>query len=170
MRASRTSAELRLTTRAVPVRLALIGGVPSPAELFVPDVPRRGYGQLLDDVAALLTAPTRFLPVRVAHRVRLFGKHAIAWIAVPRRGEDDVAAEPSEELTLYDREHIVELELEHATKLIGTLLDSAPIDRTRVIDHLNGAGDFLRLWTADEHYLVNTRQIIAVTELGGERI
>jgi hypothetical protein len=172
VRASRTSSELRLTTRAVPVRLALIGGAPSPAELFVPDVPRRGHGQLLDDVAALLTAPTAFLPVRVAHRVRLFGKHAIAWIAVLRHGEDDaqVAAEPSEELTLYDREHIVELELEHATKLIGTLLDSAPIDRTRVIDHLNGAGGFLRLWTADEHYLVNTRQIIAVTELGGERI
>lgn len=149
----------------MPVRLALINGAPSPAELFVADVPRRGRSQLLDDVAALLTAPTAFLPVRVAHRVRLFGKHAIAWIAVPRRGED----QPDEELTLYDREHVVELELEHATKLIGTLLDSAPIDRTRVIDHLNGAGGFLRLWTADEHYLVNTRQIIAVTELGGER-
>ena len=148
------------------VRLALIGNAPAPAELFVADEARRGRSQLLDDVAALLTSPTAFLPVRLSARVRLLGKHAIAWIAVARRDEDD----PSEELTLYDREHNVELELDRGgTKLIGTLLDSAPIDRTRVIDHLNSAGNFLRLWTADEHYLVNTRQIIAVTELDGER-
>lgn len=167
---------MRLTTRAVPVRLALIGGAPAPAELFVADVPRRGRSELLDAVAGLLTAPTSFLPVRLQTRVRLFGKHAIAWIAVPRRGDEqsdpskDFSDEPSDVHTLYDREHIVEVELERGTKLIGNLLDSAPIDRTRVIDHLNGTGAFLRLWTADEHYLVNVRQIVAVTELGGERI
>ncbi len=160
----------------MPVRLALVGGAPGPAEVFVADVPRRGRSQLLDDVAALLTSPTAFLPVRLQSRVRLFGKHAIAWLAAPRRGDDqpdpatDFSDEHSDVFTLYDREHIVELELERGTKLLGTLLDSAPVDRTRVIDHLNGAGNFIRLWSADEHYVVNARQIIAVTELGGERI
>jgi hypothetical protein len=152
----------------VAVRLALVGGMPSPAELFVTDVVRRGRGQLLDDLAALVLAPPAFLPVKWSNRVRLLGKHAIAWIAIRRQDPDLPAGEPGEDFTLYDREHIVELELLRGTKLLGNLLDSAPLDRTRVIDHLNGAGAFVRLWTADEHYLVNTQQIVAVTELGGE--
>ncbi|HET9619753.1 MAG TPA: hypothetical protein VFP84_00205 [Kofleriaceae bacterium] len=160
MRASRHSSELRVPTKAVAVRLALVGGLPTPAELFVTDVPRRGHGQLLDDLAALVLAPKTFLPVKWSNRVRLLGKHAIAWIAIGH--------EPTDDVTLYDREHIVELELLRGTKLLGNLLDSAPLDRTRVIDHLNGAGAFVRLWTADAHYLVNTQQIVAVTELGGE--
>jgi hypothetical protein len=171
--ASNRSSELRLPTMVVAVRLALVGGMPSAAELFVADVPRRGRSQLLDDLAVQLDAPNDFIPVRWSNRVRLLGKHAIAWLAVRRRGLDDpstdFSSEPSEELTLYDHEHIVEIELVHGTKLLGTLLDSSPADRTRVIDHLNRAGAFVRLWSADEHYLVNTRQIVAVTELGESR-
>ena len=37
------------------------------------------------------------------------------------------------------------------------------------IDHLNGAGTFIRLWAPDDHYLVNKLQIVAVTELGEAR-
>ncbi len=187
MRASKHSSELRVPTIAVPVRLALVGehpaaARPTTAELFVTDVPRRGRNQLLDDLAALVMAPPAFLPVRWSSRVRLLGKHAIAWIAIRRRAEAAVAAgepvadpatdfghEPSDEFTLYDREHIVELELMRGTKLIGNLLDSAPLDRTRAIDHLNGAGTFVRLWSPDDHYLVNKLQIVAATELGEVR-
>jgi hypothetical protein len=171
--ASNRSNELRLPTKVVAVRLALVGGMPTAAEMFVADVPRRGQGQLFDDLAAQLDAPAGFIPVRWSSRVRLLGKHAISWLAVRRRGADDpsidFSGEPSEELTLYDREHIVELELLHGAKLIGTLLDSSPADRTRVIDHLNRAVAFVRLWTADDHYLVNALQIVAVTELGEVR-
>jgi hypothetical protein len=46
------------------------------------------------------------------------------------------------------------------------LLDSAPADRPRVVDHLNGPGVFLRVWSPDEHVLVNKHQIVSVTELG----
>jgi hypothetical protein len=140
--------------------------------MFVADVPRRGRGHLLDDLAAQLCAESNFIPVRWSSRVRLLGKHAIAWIAVHRRDPDERPStdfsviEPSEELTLYDRQHLVEVELIHATKLIGTMLDSAPADRPRVIDHLNLAGRFLRLWTTHEHYLINASQVVAVTELG----
>jgi hypothetical protein len=172
--ASDRSSELRLPTKVVAVRLALVGGMPSAAEVFIADVARRGRGRghLLDDLAAQLGAEASFMPVRWSNRVRLLGKHAIAWIAVPRGDLDDSpsidsSAELSEEeLTLYDREHRVEIELVHGTKLIGTLLDSSPMDRTRVIDHLNRAGRFLRLWTTHEHFLINTTQVVAVTELG----
>lgn len=149
----------------------MVGGAPAAAEMFVADVPRRGRSHLFDDLAAQLCTASDFVPIRAANRVRLLGKHAIAWIAVRRRDPDELPStdfsvqEQSEELTLYDRQHLVEVELVHATKLIGTLLDSAPADRPRVVDHLNHAGRFLRLWTTHEHYLINTSQVVAVTEL-----
>jgi hypothetical protein len=169
--ASDRSIELRLPTKVIPVRLALVGGMPAAAEMFVADLARRGRGHLLDDLAAQLGAEPSFIPVRWSNRVRLLGKHAIAWIAVHHGDPDDPSpsessVERTEELTLYDREHRVEIELVHGTKLIGTLLDSSPVDRTRVMDHLNRAGRFARLWTTHEHFLINTLQIVTVTELG----
>ena len=70
-------------------------------------------------------------------------------------------------VTLYDRQHRVEIELVAGTRLLGTLLDSSPADRPRVIDHLNGAASFVRLWTPHEHILINKAQIVCVTELPG---
>src|ERR1051325_6637201 len=77
----------------VTVRLAIVGASPSAVEMFVPDVPRRGRAQLLDDLAMQLDGEARFIPVRTASRgrvgrgsgVRRGAKHAIAWIAVERR-------------------------------------------------------------------------------------
>jgi hypothetical protein len=207
----------------VTVRLAIVGGSPSAVEMFVPDVPRRGRGQLFDDLATQLDGEARFVPVRTTSRVRLVGKHAIAWISIERReagggdpedsadgsaggaggsatggierreaggGDPDGSAggaggsatrgidrrEPEEapaapgeipeELTLFDHQHFVEVELAHGAKLIGTLLDSAPAEHARVGDHLNHLGRWLRLWTTDQHYLINVQQVVAVTELG----
>jgi hypothetical protein len=164
------SSELRIPTKVVAVRLALGGSDPRAAEMFVADVRRRGRSHLLDDLAALLAGDAAFVPVRWSNRVRLLAKHAVAWVAVPRLDPDatpsiDFSDEASE-LTLYDREHRVEIDLAYGTRLIGTLLDSSPADHPRVVDHLNRSGRFLRLWTADEHFLINTTQVVAVTELG----
>jgi hypothetical protein len=153
----------------ITVRLAIAGSTPSAVEMFVPDVPRRGRSQLLDDLAAQLDGTARFVPVRTTSRVRLVGKHAIAWIAIDRRDADEAPAEPAEipeDLTLFDHQHFVEVELSHGAKLIGTLLDSAPADSSRVGDHLIQSGRWLRLWTTDQHYLINVQQVVCVTELG----
>ena len=168
-RVGQRTSELRIPTMVVSVRLAIAGTAPAAVEMFVPDVPRRGRGQLLDDLAVQLDGEARFLPVRTASRVRLLGKHAIAWIAVDRHDPEDAAPEPREipeELTLFDHQHFVEVELAHGAKLIGTLLDSAPADHSRVGDHLNRCGRWLRLWTTDQHYIINALQVVAVTELG----
>lgn len=170
-----SSAELRLPTLAVPVRLALVGRAPSGAELFVADVARRGRSHLFDDIAALLDQSAGFVPARIGGEVRLVAKHAIAWIAVARAsgagerrgtpppdGDDD---ELSDADALYDRQHHVAIELAGAAGIEGLLLESAPADRPRVVDHLNGPGAFLRLWSSDEHVLVNKQQIVSVTEL-----
>lgn len=162
--------ELRLPTIAVPVRLAMIGAAPVDAALFVPDVPRPGRGRLIDDVAAMLDEPAGWLPARRGTEVRLVAKHAIAWVSMtrrdPNRGANDFATEePSEVTTLYDQQFPVEVELASGDRMRGTLLDSAPADRSRVIDHLNAARRFVRLWTPDEQYLISTVQILAVLPL-----
>ena len=159
-----------MPTKAVPARLALVGGEPIAAELFVADVRRRGRSHLLDDIAAYLGGEATFFPMRWAGQVRLLSKHAIVWVAIRRRDPEEMPSrdfenEPSE-LTLYDREHRVEVQLAHGPALVGVLLDSSPADRPRVMDHLNRAGRFLRLWTSDEHFLIHAAQVVAVTELG----
>src|SRR5579863_7364101 len=162
--------ELVVPTVAVAVRLAARAGEPIAAELFVPDVPRIGRAQLLDDLAAQLESDARYLPVRVDGRVRLYAKHAIAWIAVRRHDEprrpphEDFDDEPSEVIVLYDRQHRVAIELRSGDSLVGVLFDSSPSDRPRVFDHLNRAGRFVRLWTAHEHFLVQADEILHVSE------
>jgi len=166
-------AELRLPTLAVPVRLAVVGGEVAPAELHVADAPRAGRSDLLDDLGALLDDDEPFVPVRIAGHIRLIGKQAISWVAVKRRdqsrpipvGVETWPEEPSLVTTLYDRMHHVELALVGGTKIIGQLMDSLPADRPRTIDHLNRAGRFLRLWTEEEHFLVNKGQIVWVSEV-----
>jgi hypothetical protein len=170
VRASNRSSELRLPTKPVAIRLALVGSQPVAAEMFVADVRRRGRTHLFDDLATQLGAEAAFMPVRWDGQVRLLSKHAVVWIAVRRNDPDhdpstDFGDEPSE-LTLYDREHRVEVALAGGAALLGAMLDSSPADRPRVMDHLNRAGRFIRLWTSDEHYLIHTTQVVAVTELG----
>jgi len=150
--------ELRLPTIAVPVRLALVGHAENGAELFVADVSREGYPQLVDDVVQVLEDSSGFLPIRVGGTVRLLGKHAIAWVAI-------LSEEPSEVTMLYDRQHRVEIELIAGTRLTGSILSSMPAARPRVIDHLNSAVHFVRLWTPESHFVINKTQIVGVTEL-----
>jgi hypothetical protein len=160
------SAELRIPTRAVPARIGLSAHTLA-ADLFVLDEPRQGREQLILDLLALLDDRDNFVPVREANAVRLVPKHAIRWVAVPRRhpaipySDDD---EPSEVFTLYDTRHRVSVELPDGP-IIGLLLDSAPANRPRVVDQLNRARRFLRLWTADEQVLINLAHIQGVTEL-----
>lgn len=162
------STELKLPTVSVPVQLAVLGHAPASADLFMADVPRHGRSQLLDDIATLLDEATTFIPVRGDHGVRLLAKHAIAWISVNRHDDEadsEFADIPSEVMTLYDRQHRVEIALVVGGSLTGMLLDSSPADRPRVVDHLNRTAAFVRLWTSDEHFFINKTQILQVTEL-----
>jgi hypothetical protein len=168
---SHRTAELKVPTMAVGVRLALVAAQPTQVEMFLPDIPGRSHHQMLDDLATQLAGDARFVPVRMASQVRLIGKHAIAWIAVTRYAGGEAPEAPAaidipEELTLFDHQHFVEIELAHGHKLTGTLLDSESIEHSRLGDHLNRSGSWLRLWTPNEHYLVSAQQVVAVTELG----
>jgi len=163
--------EVKRPIVAVPVRLALVGRDVIDVEIFVADRMRQAKGEVLDDIAALLGEPATFLPVKQGERVRLLAKHSVAWVSVkPEAAELAVELEfddlPSEVVTLYDREHRVEVELTIGGSLRGALFDSAPADRPRLVDHLNSTAAFVRLWTENEHFLVNKAQIVSVSEVG----
>lgn len=172
MAGSHRTAELKVPTMAVGVRLALGAAAPAAVEVFLPDIAGRSHHQMLDDLATQLAGEARFVPVRMASQVRLVGKHAITWIAVTRYGAGEAPpagahhADIPEELTLFDHQHFVEVELLQGGKLVGTLLDSESIEHSRLGDHLNRSGSWLRLWTPDQHYLVNAQHVVAVSELG----
>jgi hypothetical protein len=162
-----TASQLRLPTIAVPIRVAVVGKRELvAAEVFIVDTPRSGRTAMIDDIVALFEGDGSFVPLRCDSVVRLFGKDALACIGVKRRYEDipDVE-EVSEVFTLYDHQHKVEVELIGGMKLEGMLMDSSPSHRSRAVDHLNRVGRFVRLWAADEHYLINKGQIVQVGEL-----
>ncbi len=110
------------------------------AEVFVSDTPRSGRTALIDDVVALFENDSEFVPMRSPEGVvRLYGKSALACIAMRRRMTSVAATneEHSEVFTLYDREHKVEVELVGGLRLEGVLMDSSPSTRSRAVDHLN---------------------------------
>jgi hypothetical protein len=176
----KSTAELRLPTLPVAVQIAVFGDAePMSAELYVPDLPRQGRSQLVDDLSLSLDGDAGFLPVKTGDAVTLLGKHAIVWVAIaaggdPKRAPTDGdwedasgAPEPSEVLTLYDNKHDVEVILTGGASLAGSILYSSPADRTRVIDHLNRRTRFLRLWTSRAQYLINKQHVVRVRELEG---
>ena len=159
--------QLRLPTISVALRVVVVGKQELLAtEVFIPDTPRAGRTALIDDVVALLEDASDFVPMREADgSVKLFSKQALACIAVQRNtgaGADD---DPSGVFTLYEHQQKVEVELLGGRRLEGMLMDSSPSGRSRAVDHLNRAGRFVRLWSAEEHYLINKGQIVHVGEL-----
>jgi hypothetical protein len=165
----RTTAELRVPTVPVAVELAGVDAPPAPCELYLADVARRTHTALADDLANLLEAEPPFLPVRSGTGVALVGKHAIQWVALANPPEEDEGvdgAEPSEGLTLFDSRHDVEVTLLDGSVLTGAILHSSPADKPRVIDYLNRAGRFVRLWTPRAQYLINKRHVARVNEVG----
>jgi hypothetical protein len=140
----------------VRVKLAMVGQDAAEVDLFVADVPRADHADLVEAVAASLDDDAHFVPARVAARVQLLAKRNMSWVSVALADDNAVV--------LHERQHRVTIELLVGGTLAGTILHDDPDDRPRVIDHLNAPTRFVRLWTANEHYLINKAQILQVTE------
>ena len=151
----------------MPIRVAVVGKKELVnAEVFIVDTPRSGRTAVIDDVVALFEADGTFIPMKCETGVRIYGKDSLACVAVRRRPEMiPDQEEASEVFTLYDHQHRVEVELIGGMRLEGMLMDSSPSNRSRAVDHLNRVGRFVRLWAADEHYLINKGQIVQVGEM-----
>ncbi len=57
---------------------------------------------------------------------------------------------------------VLEAELFLPDRPNGEIVDH--VAAPRVIDHLNHPGQCVRLWTPEQHYLINKAQIVGVTE------
>jgi len=150
--------DLRVPKRAVTVELALVGRAAVEVELFVAE--HHAHDLRPEDVIDLLEASPAFLPARAAGGGFVVNKDTVTWVALRDtdnggRGED-----------LYDQRQEVGVELTSGGTLRGELLFSAPDGHTRVSDHLNGPGRFLRLWAPDRVYLVNKAYVLRVVEIG----
>jgi hypothetical protein len=150
------SRDLRVPKHAVTVELALDGRAPRAVEIFLAE--QRAHDFHAEDVTDLFAEPTPFLPARdiAEGELVVVRKEAIAWVALPIPPTDE----------LFEERHDVRVELRGGGGLDGELLYSPPEGKGRVVDHLNGAGRFLRLWTAERLVLVNTQYIIRVIEKG----
>jgi|SRR5579883_2836771 len=164
--------DLRIPKHAVVVELRLEGREARKVELYLAEHRDRSWRR--QDVLDLLEHPPEFLPARdVADQARvLFNKATVVWIGVPRAAQaaDEApgGAAPDPE-PLYEQKRAVRLELLGGVALDGKLLYSAPPERARVSDHLNGPGRFLRLHTDEQLYLVNKAFVVRALDREARR-
>jgi hypothetical protein len=152
---------LRISKQAVAVDMTLAGGQPRHVEIFLAE--HRANEFRRQDVLDLLEKEHAFLPVQDAGSSagEIINKDALLWIGVPLTPFGSEADAPEE---LYEFRHPVRVELLGTAALEGDLLYSAREESTRIIDHLNEAGRFLRLWAKDRLYLINKTFVLRVVE------
>ena len=100
------------------------------------------------EVLDLLEQGEAFFPAHdEADALMLVARAAVVWVAVDK----DVETEQEE---LFDYRREVCLDLDGGRSLEGQLLYAAAPDHARLIDYMNAAPRFFRIFTADRVYLV----------------
>lgn len=152
---------LRIAKKAVAVDLTLAGGQPRRVEIFLAE--HRANEFRRQDVLDLLEKEHAFLPVQDAGTSagEIINKDALLWIGVPPTPFGSEADAPEE---LFEFRRSVRVELLGTAALEGDLLYSAREESTRIVDHLNEAGRFLRLWTNDRLYLINKTFVLRIVQ------
>lgn len=154
---------LRVYKKPFAVVLALAGAVPRPVEIFLAE--HRANEFRPQHVLDLLEQAQTFLPARDATtgRRESFNKDALLWIAVPLApfGVETAAGEDE----LFEFRRPARVDLIAGEPIEGELLYSAPVEGTRLVDHLNASGRFLRIWERERLYLINKAFVRRVFEL-----
>ena len=152
---------LRIRKQAVAVDLNLAGGRPRRVEIYLAE--HRANEFRRQDVLDLLDHAQAFLPVHGAgtNDREIVNKDALLWIGVPLAPFGSETDAPEE---LFEFRHPVRVELLGADPLEGELLYSAREESTRIVDHLNETGRFLRLWAKDRLYLINKTFVSRIVE------
>ena len=158
---ARSTAELRLPTVLTEVEMRFRAGAPVRGQMFLPDLPRTHASQWADDLGAMLNNEPRFVPVRVDGQVQLVHKAELVMVQLSAAAAP-ADAQPDEPMTLYDNMHRVMIELLGVGQVTGTVLYTSPFDRTRLIDHLNSAGRFFRLWNSESFSWLNKDHVTRV--------
>ncbi len=162
------SSDLKLPKIPVVVGLLLEGADKLEVEIFVAQHHARYYER--QSVIDLLEDEASFLPARHIDQNQwlLFNKSTVVWIEVPlRNGNLPVEEMPDTlEHELYDIRKRVAVEMAARQIIEGHVLYSAPPTHARLVDYLNQAGRFFRVWTEDTVYLVNKNRVLHVKDFG----
>ena len=160
--------DLRVPTRLTAVELWLEDTQTHGARLYVPGTPDRPLRA--EDLLAVLDRDQHFVVVYDEERAcdTFLNRNAIAMARISLRHlgtqkEDEVLSFDEDE-PLYERLRPVRVELSIGQELEGRLLYSAPPDRSRPSDHLNGPGRFFGLWTESHLVLINKTFAVRVIE------
>lgn len=153
---------LRIRKKPFAVVLAFAGAAPRQAEIFLAEHKADEFRP--QHVLDLLEEAQAFLPARdsATGKRETFNKDALLWIAVPLVpfGGETAAGEDE----LFEFRRTARVDLIAGEPIEGELLYSAPVEGTRVVDHLNAAGRFLRLWEKERLYLINKAFVRSVVE------
>ena len=144
--------DLRVPKDVVAAEVWIADGPSRRLELFV--VAGLGLAEMLEHEAP-------FIPVREAGGASggaIVNKSAIVWIAVAAADGDDGE--------LFNERRLLRVELAGGGSVEGELLYSPAEGRSRVVDQLNEAGRFVRLWSAERVWYVNKLMIARVVEKG----
>jgi hypothetical protein len=159
-----STAPLRVPTEAIVVDIAMHGEPARALDLFVGS--SRFHAWRGKQVAELLERSHRFLPVhdRATDGVVLVNTERVLWVSVPA-AMPSVEEASEDDFELYDVSRAVRVELHASDPLEGQLLFGAQERGTRVLDYLNAAGRFLRLWRDDRLYLIQRAFVTRVVEI-----
>lgn len=154
---------LRIRKTPFAVVLALAGAAPRQVEIFLAE--HRAHEFRPQHVLDLLEQTEAFLPARDSGtgKRETFNKNALLWIGVPLAPFGAETAAGDDEL--FEFRQPVRVDLIAAEPIEGELLYSAPVESTRLVDHLNTGGRFLRLWTREQLCLINKAFVVSVVEL-----
>jgi hypothetical protein len=158
---------LKVPKTPVRVDLSLDGGAPRAVEVYVTEHVSAVAGRQY--VVELMVSEENFLPARELGESTwaLLNKTTITWVSMLLAG-GHVPVEESDESVedeLFEIRKPIAAYLIGGTRMVGELLYSPPLGRSRVADFLNDSQRFFRLWTSEALYLVNKRYVARVIEL-----
>ena len=149
------------------VELSLDGAAPRAVEVYVTEHVSAVAGR--QHVVDLLTSSENFLPARELGESSwaLLNKTTITWVSMSLVTDQTASTEVEESVDdeLFDVRKPIAAYLVGGARMVGELLYSPPLGRSRVADFLNDSGRFFRLWTPEAMYLVNKRYVARVIEL-----
>jgi hypothetical protein len=152
--------DLRVPKRRIPVEVLLPGGRTSSMALFLSEVAADHTGP--ERPSDLLNGGDDFVPAfdEQGKAMTFLNRAAIAAVRLDPSIDTDLDEDVS-----IPTEHEVEVLLQDGTTLRGLVSFLRPSDRSRLVDFLNEAPPFFRLYDSATLLLVNKRHAVRVTLL-----
>ena len=153
--------DLKVPQHRAYAQLLLFGMAPRRVELFVAWQEERACRR--QELLGLLEQPQAFLPIwdPDERQVAIINKDSLVWLCAVAEPSDEEDADPA----LFDQRRRVRVELTGGETLEGDVLYSAPSSQSRLSDHLNAPGRFLRLQAGERLLFIGKTFVLRAMEI-----